>query len=77
LGGWFFDFRLELGAVTGIARTFIETVGEVTSTNVVEVTVKEPNQISTGLARMSAMLARKTTPDRDIMLHIEFPITPT
>jgi hypothetical protein len=39
--------------------------------------VKEPKQISTGLARMSAMLTGKTTPDRATMLHSEFPITPT
>jgi hypothetical protein len=39
--------------------------------------VKEPKQISTGLARMSTMLARKTTPDRATMLHSEFPISPT
>jgi hypothetical protein len=43
----------------------------------VEVVVKEPKQISTGLARMSVMLAGKTTPDRATMLHSEFPITPT
>jgi hypothetical protein len=43
----------------------------------VEVAVKEPKQISTGLARMSTMLARKTTPDRATMLHSEFPISPT
>jgi hypothetical protein len=35
--------------------------------------VKEPKQISTGLARMSVMLARRTTPDRATMLHSEFP----
>jgi hypothetical protein len=39
--------------------------------------MKEPKQISTGLARMSAMLARKTTPDRATMLHSKFPISPT
>jgi hypothetical protein len=39
--------------------------------------VKEPKQISTGLARMSAMLAGKTTPDQATMPHNEFPITPT
>jgi hypothetical protein len=37
--------------------------------------VKEPKQISTGLARMSVMLTRKTTPDRATMLHSEFPIS--
>jgi hypothetical protein len=39
--------------------------------------VKEPKQISTGLARMSAMLAGKMTPDRASMQHSEFPISPT
>jgi hypothetical protein len=43
----------------------------------VEVAVKEPKHIATGLARMSAMLAGKTTPDRATMLHSEFPISPT
>jgi hypothetical protein len=41
LGGWVFDFRLELGAVIGVAGTFMETVGEVTAASVVEVVVKE------------------------------------
>jgi hypothetical protein len=44
---------------------------------VVEVAVKEPKQIFTGLARMSAMLPGKTTPDQATMLHSEFPISPT
>jgi hypothetical protein len=39
--------------------------------------VKEPKQISTGLASMSAMLTGKRTPDRVTMLHSEFPISPT
>jgi hypothetical protein len=39
--------------------------------------VKEPKQISTGLARMLAMLAGKTTPDRATMLHNKFLISPT
>jgi hypothetical protein len=39
--------------------------------------VKEPKQISTRLARMSAMLAGKTTPNRAAMLHSEFLISPT
>jgi hypothetical protein len=39
--------------------------------------VKEPKQISTGLARMSAMLVGKTTLDRPTMLHSKFPISPT
>jgi hypothetical protein len=77
LGGRYFDFWLELGVATGVAIVFMETVGEVTVASVVEITVKEPKQISAGLARMSAMLARKTTPDRATMLHSEFPISPT
>jgi hypothetical protein len=39
--------------------------------------LKEPKHISTGLARMSAMLAGNTTPDRATMLHSKFPIAPT
>jgi hypothetical protein len=39
--------------------------------------MKEPKQISTRLARMSAVLAGKSTADRATMLHSEFPITPT
>jgi hypothetical protein len=39
--------------------------------------VKESKRISMGLARMAAMLAGKTTPDRATMLHSEFPISPT
>jgi hypothetical protein len=59
----------ELGATPDVAGTFTEAVGEVT--------VKEPKQISTGLARMSAMLVEKTTRDRAAMLHSEFLISPT
>jgi ubiquinone biosynthesis protein UbiJ len=55
----------------------MEAVGEVTAASMVEVAVKDPKQISTGLARMSAMLAEKMTLDRATMLHSEFPITPT
>jgi hypothetical protein len=39
--------------------------------------MKEPKQISTGLARMSTMLAGKTAPDRAAMLHSEFLMSPT
>jgi hypothetical protein len=39
--------------------------------------MKEPKQISTGLARMSAMLSRKRTLDWAAMLHSEFMISPT
>jgi hypothetical protein len=77
LGGCIFDFLLELRAASGIAGAFSEVVGEVAAASVVEVTVKEPKQISTGLARMFAMLAVKTTPDRATMVHSEFPISPT
>jgi hypothetical protein len=44
---------------------------------VVEVAVKEPKQVSTGLARMSVMLAGKTTLDQATMLCSELPISPT
>jgi hypothetical protein len=77
LGGWVFDFLLELGAASGVAGAFTEAIGEVAATSVVEVAVKEPKQISTGLARMSAMLPGKTTPDQATMLHSEFSISPT
>jgi hypothetical protein len=49
----------ELGAALMVARASTEAVGEVITTNAVEVAVKEPKQISTGLARMSTMLAGK------------------
>jgi hypothetical protein len=39
--------------------------------------VKEPKQIFTWLARMSAMLAGKMMPNRAAMLHSEFLISPT
>jgi hypothetical protein len=55
----------------------METVGEIATASAVEVAVKEPKQISTGLAMMFTMLTGKTTPDRATMLHSEFPITPT
>jgi hypothetical protein len=71
LGGWVFNFWLELRAATGVAGAFMETVGEVTAASVVEVAVKEPKQISTGLARISTMLAGKTTLDQATMLHSE------
>jgi hypothetical protein len=77
LGGWVFDFLLELGAASGVAGAFTEVVEEVAAASVVEVAVNEPKQISTGLARMSAMLVGKMTPDQATMLHSEFPISPT
>jgi hypothetical protein len=75
LGWWVFDFLLELGAASCVVGAFMEVVEEVATASVVEVAVKEPKQISTGLARMFAMLAEKTTPDRATMLHSEFPIS--
>jgi hypothetical protein len=60
---------------TSVVGAFVETVGEVAAASVVEVVVKEPKQISTGLGRMSAMLAGKTTPDRATLSHSEFLIT--
>jgi hypothetical protein len=77
LGGWEFDSRPELGAVLDATGTFAEVAGEVAAAIRVEVAMKEPKQISTGSARMSAMLAGKTTPDRAAMLHSEFLISPT
>jgi hypothetical protein len=77
LGGWVFNFLPELGATSEVAGTSTEAAGEVAATSVVEVTVKEPKQISTGSARMSAMLAGKMTPDQAAMLHNEFLISPT
>jgi hypothetical protein len=60
-----------------VAGASTKAVGEVAAASVVEVAVKEPKQISTGLARMSAMLVGKTTPDQAAMLHSEFLISPT
>jgi hypothetical protein len=77
LGGWVFNFWLELGATPNVAGTFTEVVGEVAASSAIEVTVKEPKQISTGSARMSTMLAGKTMQDWVAMLHSEFLITPT
>jgi hypothetical protein len=67
----------ELGAASKVAEASMEAVGEVAAAGVVEVTMKESKQISTGLARMSAMLAGKTIPDRAAMLHSKFLISPT
>jgi hypothetical protein len=66
-----------LGATSEVTRTFTKVVSEVAAASTVEVAVKEPKQISTGLARMSTMLAKKTTPDRAAMLHSVFLISPT
>jgi hypothetical protein len=46
---------MEMGVVTNSATV----AGKVAATGTVEVTVKEPKQISTGLVRMSAILVRK------------------
>jgi hypothetical protein len=51
--------------------------GVIVVAGMAKVVVKEPKKISTGLARMSVMLAGKTTPDWVTMLHSEFPISPT
>jgi hypothetical protein len=64
----------EAGAASEVARAVTEAIGEVAVAGMVEVDVKEPKHISTGLARMSAMLARKMTLDVATMLHREFPI---
>jgi hypothetical protein len=67
----------ELGVASEVVVAFTEAVGEIAASSAVEVVVKEPKQISTGLARMSTMLTRKTTPNRTAMLHREFLISPT
>jgi hypothetical protein len=72
-----FDFLPELGATSDVVGTFTEAVGEVAAACTVGVAVKEPKQISTGLARMSTMLTGKTTSDRAAMLHSEFLNSPT
>jgi hypothetical protein len=74
---WVSDVRSETSSVVGVNTIFAVVTGEVVAVNTVEVAVKELKQISTGLARMSAMLAGKTTPNRGTMLHSEFPISPT
>jgi hypothetical protein len=48
LGGWVFDFLLELGAASSVAGAFMEAVEEVATASVVLVVVKEPKQISMG-----------------------------
>jgi hypothetical protein len=60
--------------VTGAST---EAVDEVAAASAVEVAVKELKQISKGLVRMSALLAKKRTPDRVAMLNSEFLISPT
>jgi hypothetical protein len=65
------------GAASKVAGASTEAAGEVAAASVVEVTMKEPKNISTGSARMSGIFAGKTTPDRAAMLHNEFLISPT
>jgi hypothetical protein len=77
LGGWVFDFSSELGTASKVVRASTEAAGEVTAASVVDVAAKELKQISTGSARMSAILAGKTTLDRAAMLHSEFLTSPT
>jgi hypothetical protein len=36
LGGWVFNYLLEMGVVSGVAGAFTEAVGEVATTSVVE-----------------------------------------
>jgi hypothetical protein len=76
LGGWVSVTRTETGVALDVVTAHPATAEEVVVTGTVEVMVKEPKQI-TGLARMAAMLAEKTTPDWATMLHSEFPIAPT
>jgi hypothetical protein len=63
--------------MTGTVAAHFAATGEVAATRTGEVIVKEPKQISTGLARMASMLVGKTTPDRATMLHSELLIAPT
>jgi hypothetical protein len=66
-----------MGVVTGADMSYSGVTGEAVPARAGEVVVKDPKQISTGLARMAAMLARRTTLDRATILHSEFPIAPT
>jgi hypothetical protein len=68
--------RSETVAAAGAAATRSATAEEVAAAGTSEVVVKEPKQISTGLARMDTMLALNMTPDRTTMLHSELPISP-
>jgi hypothetical protein len=77
LGGWVSIVGSKTVVVTSTTTTCLAATGEVVDTGTGEVAVKEPKKISTGSARMAAMLAGKTTPDRATMLHSEFPIAPT
>jgi hypothetical protein len=77
LGGRVFDFLPKLEVASEVVGAFTEAVGEVAAASMVEVALKEPKQISTGLVRMSTMLAGKRMPDRAAMQHSEFLISPT
>jgi hypothetical protein len=77
LGGWAINFLPKLGTASKVVGASTEAVDEVAAASVTVVAMKEPKQISTGLARMSAMLVRKMTLDRAAMLHIDFLIPPT
>jgi hypothetical protein len=70
-------FLVGAGGTLEVVGAFTGAIGEVAAASAVEVMVKEPKRISTGLARISAMLAGKTTPDQATMLHSEFLISPT
>jgi hypothetical protein len=60
---------LETEVGTGVVAIYTAATKEVVAAGTDEVIVKEPKQISMWLARMAAMLAGKTTPDRATMLH--------
>jgi hypothetical protein len=77
LGGWVLDFSPEPGTAFKVTGASTEAASEVASASGVEVAVKEPMQISTESARMSAILAGKTMPDRAAMLHNKFLTSPT
>jgi hypothetical protein len=61
LGRWISDARSETGAAAGAITIFTVVTGEVVTVGTVGVAVKEPKQIFTGLARMSAMLTENDT----------------
>ena len=74
VGGWVFSSRSDLTCwleVTAALSMMWHAAGTVDPAGI------EPKQMSMGLARMSAMLTGKITPDRATMLHSEFPIAPT
>jgi hypothetical protein len=56
LGGWAINFLPELGTTSKVTGASTEAVDEVATGSASDVAMKEPKQISTGLARMSAIV---------------------